>query len=68
MTVLFLRASLAESSTNERNTPEEAGTCIIECPDEIIDASASTQMQNIRDMLNGHSSGPIMTNFNFTQR
>lgn len=66
-----LMAALSELSDRVRIIPmagEEAGTCIIECPDEIIDASASTQMQNIRDMLNGHSSGPIMTNFNFTQR
>lgn len=30
---------------------EEAGTCIIEMPDEIIDASASTQIKNIRTMI-----------------
>ena len=30
---------------------EENGTCIIETPDAIIDASASTQMANIRAML-----------------
>lgn len=30
---------------------EESGTCIIETPDTIIDASASTQMDNIRSML-----------------
>ncbi len=30
----------------------EAGTCIVEMPDEIIDASVSTQMENIRDILN----------------
>jgi len=29
----------------------EPGTCIIEMPDEIIDASASTQLSNIRDLL-----------------
>ena len=33
-------------------TEDEAGTCIIEMPDEIIDASASTQIKNIRTMLN----------------
>ena len=66
-----LMAALSELSDRVRIIPmagEESGTCIIECPDEIIDASASTQMQNIRDMLTGHSSSPIMTNFNFTQR
>lgn len=31
---------------------EEEGTCIIELPDEIIDASVNTQLQNIRDILN----------------
>lgn len=30
----------------------EPGTCIIELPDEIIDASASTQLENIKDILN----------------
>lgn len=30
---------------------EEGGTCIIETPDTIIDASASTQMTNIRSIL-----------------
>ena len=30
----------------------EEGTCIIELPDEIIDASVGTQMENIKDILN----------------
>ena len=30
---------------------DEGGTCIIETPDEIVDASVSTQMSNIRDVL-----------------
>ena len=30
----------------------EDGTCIIELPDEIIDASVSTQLENIKDILN----------------
>lgn len=30
---------------------DEAGTCIIEMPDEIIDASAATQLSNIRELL-----------------
>lgn len=34
-------------------TEEEAGACIIETPDTIIDASVSTQMTNIRTMLEG---------------
>lgn len=29
----------------------EAGTCIVEMPDEIIDASASTQLENIRAVI-----------------
>ena len=30
---------------------DEGGTCIIETPEEIVDASVSTQMSNIRDVL-----------------
>ncbi len=30
---------------------DESGTCIIETPDEIVDASASTQLSNIRELL-----------------
>ena len=30
---------------------DESGTCILEMPDEIIDASVSTQLQNIRDLV-----------------
>ena len=30
---------------------DEGGTCIVETPEEIIDASVSTQMSNIRDVL-----------------
>lgn len=30
----------------------EEGSCIIELPDEIIDASVSTQLENIKDVLN----------------
>ena len=29
----------------------ESGTCIIEMPDEIVDASASTQLDNLRTIL-----------------
>ena len=32
---------------------DESGTCIIEMPDEIIDASVSTQLDNIKDILHG---------------
>ncbi len=31
---------------------EKQGTCIIECPDEIIDASVNAQMENIKEILN----------------
>ena len=30
---------------------EESGTCIVETPEEIVDASVSTQMSNIRSVL-----------------
>lgn len=36
---------------------DEAGTCIIETPDEIVDASAATQMNNIRTLLS--DAGPV---------
>lgn len=36
----------------ENETP---GTCIIELPDEIIDASATTQVENIKEILNNAS-------------
>ena len=34
---------------------DESGTCIIEMPDEIIDASVSTQMDNIREVIQNAS-------------
>lgn len=49
-----LAAALSSLSDHVRIIPmvdDEAGTCIIEMPDEIIDASAATQLQNIRAML-----------------
>lgn len=52
-----LTTSLASLSDHIKVIPmahDESGTCIIEMPDEIIDASASTQLSNIRDLL--HSS------------
>lgn len=33
---------------------DESGTCVIEMPDEIIDASTSTQLGNIRNMLSSN--------------
>ena len=38
-------------------TDEESGTCIIEMPDEIIDASSGTQLNNIRNLLMDTPSG-----------
>ena len=49
-----LTASLAGLSDHIKLIPmarDESGTCIIEMPDEIIDASVSTQLDNIRDIL-----------------
>ena len=49
-----LASSLAGLSDHIKLIPmadDEPGTCIIEMPDAIIDASASTQLSNIRDML-----------------
>ena len=37
----------------------EDGTCIIETPEEIIDASVSTQMSNIRDILSEQLGGRL---------
>lgn len=36
---------------------DESGTCIVETPEEIIDASVSTQMSNIRDLLHDQLGG-----------
>lgn len=44
---------------------DEAGTCIIEMPDEIIDASAATQINNIRTMLSDTPTGGMGGNLNF---
>lgn len=49
-----LTNALAALSDRVRIIPmaeDESGTCIIELPDEIIDASAGTQLNNIRTML-----------------
>lgn len=49
-----LAASLMSLSDHVKIIPMESddpGACIIEMPDEIIDASASTQMDNIRELL-----------------
>ena len=50
----MLTGTLSALSDRVRIIPmaeDEAGVCIIEMPDEIIDASASTQLENIRNML-----------------
>lgn len=55
-TVPQLAKALSHVSDRVRLTPmteEESGTCIIEMPDEIIDASVSTQLENIRTVLAG---------------
>ncbi len=49
-----LSSALASLSDQVRIVPvadDEPGTCIIEMPDEIIDASATTQLNNIRGMI-----------------
>ncbi|MCI8525558.1 MAG: F0F1 ATP synthase subunit delta [Oscillospiraceae bacterium] len=49
-----LAAALTGLSDRVRIIPmadDEPGTCIVEMPDEIIDASAATQMGNIRSLL-----------------
>lgn len=49
-----LTAALSALSDRVRIIPmadDESGTCIIEMPDEIIDASAATQLNNIRSIL-----------------
>lgn len=49
-----LSAALTALSGRVRLIPiadDEPGTCIIETPDEIIDASAATQLNNIRGLL-----------------
>ena len=66
-----LTSALAELSDRVRIIPmadDEAGTCIIESPNEIIDASAATQMQNIREMLNNHAGGGMVGSFNFSDK
>ena len=49
-----LTMALSGISDHIKITPmpeDERGACIIEMPDAIIDASASTQLQNIREIL-----------------
>ena len=54
-TIPELNAALVHLSDRVRIIPmadDESGTCIIEMPDEIIDASVSTQIDNIQEILN----------------
>ena len=60
-----LSATLSGLSDRVRIIPiadDESGTCIIETPDEIIDASSATQLNNIRGILMDTPSGPSGTN------
>ena len=53
-----LTAALGHLSNRIRIIPmadDDSGTCIIEMPDEIIDASVSTQMDNIREVIQNAS-------------
>ena len=50
-----LTSALSALSDRVRIIPmadDESGTCIIEMPDEIVDASVSTQLSNLRTILN----------------
>ena len=49
-----LTAALSSLSQHIKIVPmgdDEGGTCIVETPEEIVDASVSTQLSNIRDVL-----------------
>lgn len=55
-TVPELTAALSHIADRVRVIPmpdEESGTCIVELPDVIYDASVSTQLENIKDVLDG---------------
>ena len=57
-----LTTTLAGLSQHIKVVPmgdEEDGTCIIETPEEIIDASVSTQMSTMRDLLSEQLGGQI---------
>ena len=52
--MLFRSSTLGALSQHIKVVPmedDESGTCIVETPEEIVDASVSTQMSNIRDVL-----------------
>ena len=55
-TVPELTAALSHIADRVRVIPmpdEESGTCIVEMPDVILDASVSTQLGNIKEVLDG---------------
>ena len=55
-TVPELTEALGHLSSRIRVVPmadDESGTCIVELPDVILDASVSTQMDNIKEVLSG---------------
>ncbi|MBR3562151.1 MAG: F0F1 ATP synthase subunit delta [Oscillospiraceae bacterium] len=55
-TVPELTAALSHIADRVRVIPmpdEESGTCIVEMPDVILDASVSTQLDNVKDLLSG---------------
>ncbi len=61
-----LMTALSALSDRVRIIPmadDEAGTCIIETPDEIVDASAATQMNHIRTLLS--DAGPVEEGVSF---
>lgn len=65
-----LTASLSSLSDSVRIVPladDEAGTCIIEMPDEIIDASAATQINNIKSMLADFPADDAQGKFGFEE-
>ena len=50
----MLASALSTISDHVKIVPmhdAETGTCIVEMPDEIIDASVSTQLENIRTII-----------------
>ena len=62
-----LMTALSALSDRVRIIPmadDEAGTCIIETPDEIVDASAATQMNHIRTLLS--DAGPVEEGVSFS--
>ncbi len=55
-TVPELTAALSHISDRVKVVPmpdEESGTCIVEMPDVILDASVSTQLENVKEVLDG---------------